>query len=434
MVKLHKTPWKFIAFLSLIGSVLSGYALHSYYATQAGMGAELLCNIGERLNCSAVSQSAWATLYGIPVAALGLGFYCALTFFSFIVSFTLPASIETELSKILRNMLLTLMLLTFLFSCFLFGISLFSIKALCLVCLGMDFVHLLLLLSLWRAGQEDSSLLRRFDQGYHFLLRVPLRAAGIGADVPKGIQHYSLFFFIAFLLSFGVSISFGERIFRAGSPEEIALIVEKASESARVQWLSEPLTDLPSISSSGVDQDYVRGPDDAPVKIFEIFDYECGYCRMLARDIHELIEKYPGAIQLQVRNFPLDPSCNDKIPAPGHQSACMVAEYVRCAGEQGKFWELYDDAFALSELDAGVKKAEVEKALRLAAQGRGLDDEAMKECLRSDRQLKSIQRDIELGRKLAIAGTPAVWINNRRVERPNQSTIEGILKSILSQS
>ena len=39
--------------------------------------------------------------------------------------------------------------------------------------------------------------------------------------------------------------------------------------------------------------DHVLGRPDAPVTVLEYGDYECPYCRGAARDVHEMLARYP---------------------------------------------------------------------------------------------------------------------------------------------
>ena len=52
-------------------------------------------------------------------------------------------------------------------------------------------------------------------------------------------------------------------------------------------------------------EDHILGPADAPVTVVEYGDYECPYCRGAARDVHRLLERFPGLIRFVFRNFPI---------------------------------------------------------------------------------------------------------------------------------
>src|SRR5215472_17864598 len=79
--------------------------------------------------------------------------------------------------------------------------------------------------------------------------------------------------------------------------------------------------------------DHALGPADAPVAVVEYGDYECPFCRGAARDVHRMLDLYPGSIRFAFRNFP--------IPQL-HPHAEQAAEAAEAAAAQGKFWEMYE--------------------------------------------------------------------------------------------
>ncbi|KKT72244.1 MAG: DSBA oxidoreductase family protein [Candidatus Collierbacteria bacterium GW2011_GWB1_44_6] len=81
---------------------------------------------------------------------------------------------------------------------------------------------------------------------------------------------------------------------------------------------------------------YVRGANNAKIKIVEYTDFECPFCERSFPTMSAIEEKYKGKISLEYKSFPLS----------FHPSAQKAAEAALCAGEQGKFWEMHDDLFA----------------------------------------------------------------------------------------
>ena len=77
----------------------------------------------------------------------------------------------------------------------------------------------------------------------------------------------------------------------------------------------------------------VLGRADAPVTLVEFTDLECPFCRSFhvgafEKIKHDVHRQRQGPLRL--RDFPLD----------FHPNARPAAVAVRCAGEQGKFWEM----------------------------------------------------------------------------------------------
>ncbi|MBI4433507.1 vitamin K epoxide reductase family protein [Candidatus Uhrbacteria bacterium] len=64
-----------IAVLSVLGVVVSGYALRQHYAP---VGSGSFCNLSTTLSCDLVNQSSYSEILGIPVAGIGIAGYLAM--------------------------------------------------------------------------------------------------------------------------------------------------------------------------------------------------------------------------------------------------------------------------------------------------------------------------------------------------------------------
>lgn len=81
-----------------------------------------------------------------------------------------------------------------------------------------------------------------------------------------------------------------------------------------------------------------------------------------------------------------------------HSAAFRGAETVRCAGEQGKYWEMRDRLFAnpQSITDAASHAAAL-----------GIDPKKLDGCLASGKYVAGIRADMSQAQKLGIEGTPS---------------------------
>jgi uncharacterized membrane protein len=113
-----------IAVSSLIGIFLAIY-LTLY---KLGMIGELGCTIS---GCEEVNVSDWSTLFGLPIAAWGIGYYV-------ILFVTAMLSIETSLlsAEVFSRLLLSLSLFGVAFSAWLTYQELFVIHAICQYCVA----------------------------------------------------------------------------------------------------------------------------------------------------------------------------------------------------------------------------------------------------------------------------------------------------------
>jgi protein-disulfide isomerase len=147
----------------------------------------------------------------------------------------------------------------------------------------------------------------------------------------------------------------------------------------------------------GVDYDRnrLRGDAKAPVTIVKFADYQCPYCEKVEASIRELLEKYPGKVNVAFRDFPLTSI---------HPYAQKASEAARCAGKQGKFWEYHDALFdPQAKLD--------EPGLKAQSHTLGLDEKAFSSCLESGEFAKEVARDQEDGKSAGISSTPRFFIN-----------------------
>lgn len=144
-----------------------------------------------------------------------------------------------------------------------------------------------------------------------------------------------------------------------------------------------------------VDDDYIYGPEDAPITIVEFSDFECPFCKRWYDQVWlRLKEEYPDQIRLVYRDFPL----------PGHPNAVPSAEAANCAGEQGQYWQFHDllfsDRYGLNE------QAYLDYAGDLK-----LDMAAFQQCIEERRYKEEVEADLEWATQLGVSSTPTFFIN-----------------------
>jgi protein-disulfide isomerase len=134
----------------------------------------------------------------------------------------------------------------------------------------------------------------------------------------------------------------------------------------------------------------VRGDVNAPVTLIEYSDYTCGYCGKFFRDTWPVLSKKyveTGKLRFLYRDYPRDPE--------GAGMAGAIA--ARCAGDQGKYWQMHDRLF-----DQGLEAAPLAEHARTL----GLDRAKFDACLRDASYRQAILREKEDGMKLGFVGTP----------------------------
>ncbi|HWO29126.1 MAG TPA: thioredoxin domain-containing protein [Candidatus Acidoferrum sp.] len=144
--------------------------------------------------------------------------------------------------------------------------------------------------------------------------------------------------------------------------------------------------------------DHSQGPADAPVTLVEYGDYECPHCGRAYPIVKALQKKFGKQLRFVFRNFPLREI---------HPKAEVAAETAEFAATHGKFWDMHDLIFenqnSLSEQMLG------ELARRLT-----LDEQALRDALRSGAFAERVRRDFSGGVRSGVNGTPTFFINGQR--------------------
>ena len=136
---------------------------------------------------------------------------------------------------------------------------------------------------------------------------------------------------------------------------------------------------------------------EALVTLVEFSDYQCPYCRQAHSTVTQVEKKYAGKLRLVMKQFPLSM----------HPLARPAALAAIAAGRQGKYWEMHDRMFSSPQLDPD--------ALERYARELGLDVERWKRDQQDPRVAQAIARDMELGGNIGVGGTPAFFVNGRRL-------------------
>ena len=184
--------------------------------------------------------------------------------------------------------------------------------------------------------------------------------------------------------------------------------VEKLRAAATIQsFLVAP--ESPVFSISTTDQPSL-GKVDAPVTIVAFTDYQCPSCAAMHPELERLVKEYGDKIRLVTRDFPLSQ----------HTEAFKAAEAAEAARDQGKYWE-YIQILLHNQSALTIDK------LKGYASELALDRTKFDSALDSGKFAESVQRDIEDGMKLGINGTPAIFINGRRVSVKGYDELKSIV-------
>lgn len=148
-----------------------------------------------------------------------------------------------------------------------------------------------------------------------------------------------------------------------------------------------------------------RGPKDAKVTIVEWSDYQCPYCsRAHATIANQVMKEYDGKVKLVYKNFPL----------AFHKWAEPAGIGAECAFQQepAAFWILYDYYFDNQQqlTPENIKDKSIE-----ALAGSKVDQAKWTACYDGKETLDVVKKDMADGQSVGVTGTPAFFINGRRI-------------------
>jgi protein-disulfide isomerase len=139
--------------------------------------------------------------------------------------------------------------------------------------------------------------------------------------------------------------------------------------------------------------------NDCPITVVEYSEFQCHFCGKVVDDTRKVLDTYKGKIRWVVRDFPLD----------FHPRAIPAAVAAKCASFQGKYWDMYYKLFA-------NQKSLEDKDLEKYAADLKLNQNEFKKCVANpDKAKKIIASNFESGKKLNVTGTPAFFVNGRRL-------------------
>lgn len=155
------------------------------------------------------------------------------------------------------------------------------------------------------------------------------------------------------------------------------------------------------------------------VTLVEFADFECEACRAAYPTVKKILNEYQGKITFVLRNFPL------------HGNSILAAQAAEAAGEQDKFWAMYDLLFT-KQSEWGEKQVPQTELFTQYATTLGLDIKKFTATLQSDRYRDKIMRDKNDGLALGVKGTPTFFLNNTMLSgMPSYTELKGLIDAEL---
>jgi protein-disulfide isomerase len=149
---------------------------------------------------------------------------------------------------------------------------------------------------------------------------------------------------------------------------------------------------------------YSFGPENAKITMVVFSDFQCPYCKGLAKTIREnLPKKYPSDVRVIFEDFPL---------ASIHPWARAAAEASHCvAGDKPElFWAFHDWIF---EHQQEIKGENLREKVLSFAKDQKLDETKIGSCMDTHATAALVDKSVRAGEMLQLQQTPTVFINGR---------------------
>jgi protein-disulfide isomerase/uncharacterized membrane protein len=371
-----------LVILSLATIATHWYLSALHYNLKLGLSeGSSLCNVSTTFNCDSVATSKYASLFGVPVAVLGL--------WTQLVYLILLLTAQFKLSEFFENikrLLFWLSSFIAIISVVMFSISTLKLGTYCLVCMLAYLFSWLQLL--FTASYQDNSALPQFgkDIGVFFTqCRWPIVVLAL-------TPGFALLSNNMVLDNFGMS--------------KLNIIVEESV----IGWQQAPTMSFDE--NKGLTIQRNQGP--YRMVIVEFADFLCPHCRVAYPTLEAFAQGHPD-VKLIFKPFPLDGKCNKDLKQQGDGLRCQLAASVFCAEQMGqKGWAAHHWIFDRQE---SIHSKSFDWIRDQLSQELKIDSKELQKCVDSDPINELIAATSKEGFTAKIPGTPAIFVNGKNLDR-----------------
>ena len=397
-------PGDFVLIIfSGLGAILSGILIehHISPATESAF-VQAVCDIGGKSGCDAVNQSDASSLLGMPIAFWGFLYYFIVLAFSVLY-------VKYRQTSLIRlAFYLTLVAAVIDFTLLLY--SLIILETVCNLCILTYISTAGIFFGIWLIFKSKKEPVFQWGLNLSWISGQPVALTLIVTSLITAV------FVDSFIYLYAKSSS-------KTSTHGHDAILEEAWQSFKRKYESLPQKDLPIAHSP------YKGAKDPVLTITEFADFLCAHCKQASLRLKEIVAKYDKSIKVVFKHYPLDQECNKNIKRKFHEGSCKIAYLGHCVTQQNvsAFWKVHDGIFAKLE-EWSTKGKTLEKDFNTITRRAGVDIRAASACLNRPNTKKTIESDIELGDSVGVTGTPAIFINGKRVAHlPNDYFFEKLL-------
>ena len=158
-----------------------------------------------------------------------------------------------------------------------------------------------------------------------------------------------------------------------------------------------------------------KGPASAPVTVEFFADLESPISRSANYVLEELMAKYPAAVRLQFRNYPLS----------FHPQSVLAHDAALTAAREGHFWEMAN--YVLDHQESVREQDLIAYAGRL-----GMDQAKFAETVQKRRYTPRVDADLAEGAQRGVRGSPVIFVNGKRIDGvPSLQELTGYVDAAL---
>ena len=161
-----------------------------------------------------------------------------------------------------------------------------------------------------------------------------------------------------------------------------------------------------------------KGKEITAVTVVEFADFQCPYCQAAAGVPDQLLKEFPDDVKFVFKHYPLG----------RHADAFTAAKAAWAAHQQGKFWEMHDLIYR-----GNIAQIPVE-TLRGYAEQLGLDMARFDADMKSPAAANAVAGDKQLGKRIRIGGTPAYYVNGKRLTDPSPGNLRARVVQEIAKS
>lgn len=170
------------------------------------------------------------------------------------------------------------------------------------------------------------------------------------------------------------------------------------------------------------DADHSKGNPDSGVVLVEYGDFQCPACKTAHPFVEEVVGENIDNMLFVFRNLPL----------PKHRNAYGAARAAEAAGQQGKYFEMYDLLFVNQNDWDNVNNPK--NIFEGYAEQIGLDVDMFSTAFNSGEVKNKIDADIASGGSLGVSGTPTFFLNGAKLRYENYGQFREIIENAILEA